>query len=34
MNTPAYFVIDTIIPEPVTMGLLVFGSMLAFRRKR
>jgi len=34
MNTPAYFVIDSVIPEPATMGLLVFGSVMALRRKR
>lgn len=34
MNTPAYFVIDTVIPEPATVGLLLFGAMMARRRKR
>jgi hypothetical protein len=33
MNTPAYFVIDTIIPEPATMVLLALGGILLRRRK-
>ncbi|MFH1371261.1 MAG: DUF4465 domain-containing protein [Planctomycetota bacterium] len=33
MNTPAYFVIDTVIPEPATMFLLGLGA-IAVRRKK
>ena len=33
MNTPAYFAIDTVIPEPATVLLLGFGAMV-IRRKR
>jgi hypothetical protein len=33
MNTPAYFAIDTVIPEPATMLLLGLGVMI-MRRKR
>lgn len=28
MNTPAYFVLDTIVPEPGTLVLLAFGGLL------
>ncbi len=34
MNTPAYFALDTVVPEPATMLLMAAGSMLAFRRKK
>jgi hypothetical protein len=33
MNTPAYFALDTIIPEPTTMTLLALGGILLRRRK-
>ena len=32
MNTPAYFALDTIVPEPSTLVLLVIGAVL-LRRK-
>lgn len=31
MNTPAYFAIDTVVPEPCTIALLGFGGLLAMR---
>ena len=36
MNTPAYFALDnlTMVPEPVTMGLLAAGAGVLIRRKR
>ena len=34
MNTPAYFAMDTIIPEPATMVLLALGSLLISKRKK
>jgi hypothetical protein len=33
MNTPAYFSMDTIIPEPSTMVLLALGGLLIRKRK-
>ena len=33
MNTPSYFAMDTVIPEPATMMLLGLGALLASRRK-
>jgi hypothetical protein len=33
MNTPAYFALDTIIPEPSTMVLLALGSLLLGKRR-
>jgi len=32
MNTPAYFVIDTVVPEPATLALLWIGVLFARRR--
>jgi hypothetical protein len=34
MNTPAYFALDTVVPEPSTMTLLAFGSLLISKRKK
>jgi len=34
MNTPAYFAIDSVVPEPATIVLLGFGSLILGRRKR
>ena len=34
MNTPSYFVLDTIIPEPSSMILLGLGGLLLKSRKR
>jgi hypothetical protein len=34
MNTPAYFALDTIVPEPATITLLGFGVLLLTRRKK
>ncbi|MCJ7692331.1 MAG: DUF4465 domain-containing protein [Sedimentisphaerales bacterium] len=33
MNTPAYFALDTIVPEPATVILLGFGVLLIGKRK-
>ena len=33
MNTPAYFALDTVMPEPATMVLLALGGILLRRRK-
>ena len=35
MNTPAYFAIDNlrVVPEPITIGLLGFGTLVALRRR-
>ncbi len=34
MNTPAYFAMDTVIPEPATVVLLALGSLLISKRKK
>jgi len=34
MNTPAYFALDTVVPEPSTMALMIIGSLLISRRKK
>jgi hypothetical protein len=34
MNTPAYFGIDTIVPEPATILLIGFGGLLFRKRQR
>ncbi|MBW8034652.1 MAG: DUF4465 domain-containing protein [Planctomycetes bacterium] len=33
INTPTYFAIDTVVPEPCTVALLGFGSLLLRRRR-
>jgi hypothetical protein len=33
MNTPAYFALDTVVPEPSTMVLLTLGGILLRKRK-
>ena len=32
MNTPAYFAIDTIVPEPATLTLLTLGALMVRRK--
>jgi hypothetical protein len=34
MNTPGYFVIDTVVPEPTAILLFGFGVMIVARRKK
>ena len=34
MNTPAYFALDTIIPEPATIILIGFGGLIFCKRQR
>jgi len=33
MNTPAYFVIDTVVPEPATIILMALGGVLLGRKR-
>ena len=33
LNTPGYFVIDTVVPEPATFVLLTFAGMIGLRRR-
>jgi hypothetical protein len=34
MNTPGYFVIDTVVPEPASLALLMFAGMIGLRRRK
>lgn len=34
MNTPAYFAMDTVVPEPTTLALLALGGLLLTKRRR
>ena len=34
LNTPGYFVIDTVVPEPATFVLLAFAGMIGLRRRK
>jgi hypothetical protein len=34
MNTPGYFAIDTVVPEPATFVLLTFAGMIGLRRRK
>ncbi len=34
MNTPAYFALDTVIPEPATMALMALGAILLRRKSK
>ncbi len=34
MNTPAYFAVDNVVPEPATMSVLSLGGMALLRRRR
>ena len=34
MNTPAYFAMDSMVPEPATMGLLALGGVALLRRRK
>jgi hypothetical protein len=34
MNTPAYFVIDTVVPEPATLVFMGFGVLGGLRRRK
>ena len=33
MNTPAYFAMDNMVPEPATMSLLALGGLAVLRRR-
>jgi hypothetical protein len=34
MNTPGYFVIDTVVPEPATFALITIAGMIGLRRRK
>jgi hypothetical protein len=34
MNTPGYFVIDTVVPEPTSLVLLMFAGVIGLRKRR
>jgi hypothetical protein len=34
LDTPGYFVIDTVVPEPATFALLTFAGMIGLRRRK
>jgi hypothetical protein len=34
LNTPGYFVIDTVVPEPASLALLTFAGMIGLRRRK
>ncbi len=34
MNTPGYFVIDTVVPEPASLVLLMFASVIGLRTRK
>jgi hypothetical protein len=34
MNTPAYFAMDNLVPEPASLGLLALSALIMVRRKK
>lgn len=34
MNTPGYFAIDTVVPEPASLAMLAFAGMIGLRRRK